>query len=345
LAASFLWLCAGSCATGEPADRNAGAGSVLIEGDEVAAVDQQPSLLHRRPYTDSSPWNTPILPDAAVDPRSEAMIATIARSNNGSLRSDPTQYAYPVYFADAATPRVTLKCSGIVATNPPDGTWAREENRLLHRVPIPPTAVPSAGSDAQIIVIDTETGDEYDVWRFVPPAGCTNVTRYVGGFYRSGVETTYSSRGAGVPYLAGLVRPWEIEAGRIEHALAFGYALNRSERCVWPASKTDGSSEDLDAIPQGARLRLDPSLDLSQLSGLDASGRIIARALQEYGMFVIDNSGANKIYVEDSATAEWGERIVAETVSAIPVERLQVLRLPDAYRAAEYQPTHGRCLR
>jgi hypothetical protein len=171
------------------------------------------------------------------------------------------------------------------------------------------------------------------------------MTMYVRGIHRSAVEPNYRSRGAGVPYLAGLIRPWEIAEGRIEHALAFAYLLARLERCVWPASKTDGDDDRADAIPQGARLRLDPGVDVDGIPGLDAAGRVIARALQEYGMILIDNSGSNKIYVEDNLTADWGTQIVATTVSAIPVNRLQVLSLPDGYWAQDYAPDHGRCVR
>jgi hypothetical protein len=169
------------------------------------------------------------------------------------------------------------------------------------------------------------------------------MTRYVRGVLRDAVETSYTSRGAGVPYLAGLIRPWEIAQGRIDHALAFAYALTRSTRCVWPASKTDGTTNRDDAIPQGARLQLDPALDVNTIPGLSPVGRVIARALQEYGAYVIDTSGSNKIYAEDRLTAAWAD-LTATTVSAIPVERLRVLALPARYRASSYQPNHGDCV-
>ena len=299
----------------------------------------------QRPYTADSPWNTRIPADAAVDPNSAAMIATIAANNNGKLRSSPNQYAYPVHFADATTPRVTLVCTGLVWVNAANGSAAKLRTKELPHVPIPLDARPGKGDDDQIIVIDTETGDEYDVYRFAPPNGCQNVTKYERGVFRDAVETTYISRGAGVPYLAGLIRPWEIEQGRIEHALAFAYHTNRLSRCVYPASKTDGKVDRLDVLPEGARLRLDPTLDVESIPGLDRSGRIIARALQEYGAYNIDNSGSNKIYPEDNLTANWGTTLVASTVSAIPIDRLQVLRLPDGYWAETYTPNHGKCVR
>jgi hypothetical protein len=299
----------------------------------------------QRPYTADSPWNTPIPASATVDPNSAAMIATIAVNNNGKLRSSPNQYAYPVHFANATTPRVTLVCTGLVWVNAANGSAAKLRTKELPHVPIPVDARPGKGDDDQIIVIDTETGDEYDVYRFTPPNGCQNVTKYERGVFRDAVETTYISRGAGVPYLAGLIRPWEIEQGRIEHALAFAYATNRLGRCVYPASKTDGKVDRLDVLPEGARLRLDPTLDVESIPGLDRTGRIIARALQEYGAYNIDNSGSNKLYPEDNLTANWGTTLVAKSVSKIPIDRLQVLRLPDAYWAQMYTPNHGRCVK
>jgi hypothetical protein len=314
------------------------------EGKTGGAVIIVPFGRAQRPYTPDSPWNTPIPADAEVDPNSAAMVATIA-ANNPELRSSPNQFAYPVHFVDAATPRVTLLCTGRVWVNAADGSASEVSSKALTNVPIPPEAIPGGGDDNQIIIIDTETGDEYDVYRFVPPNGCENATKYERGVFRDAVETKYISRGAGVPYLAGLIRPWEIAQGRIEHALAFAYGTNRLGRCVYPASNTDGKYDRPDVLPEGARLRLDPTLDVESIPGLDRTGRIIARALQEYGMYNIDNSGSNKIYPEDNLTANWGTTLVASTVAAIPIDRLQVLRLPDAYWAETYTPNHGDCVR
>jgi hypothetical protein len=60
---------------------------------------------------------------------------------------------------------------------------------------------------------------------------------------------------------------------------------------VAPANRNDGDSAAADAIPEGTRFRLDPTIDVTTL-GLPASGVAIARALQDYGMYVTDKSGA-----------------------------------------------------
>jgi len=298
----------------------------------------------RRPYTASSVWNTALAANAAVDSRSAQMIATIAASSTGRLRSDPDQYTYPVVFADAATPRVTLTCTSLCSTVTADGK--RQPSTKSMTIPLPSSARPSAGSDAQLIVIDRVSGDEYNLFEFSSAArSATNASRYVNGVHRDGMPSSYISRGAGIPYLAGLIRPWEIAAGRIDHAIPFAYALTRADRCVFPATKTDGKQTRLDAIPEGARLRLDPRLDVNAITGLDRTGRIIARALQQYGAIAVDSSGSNKLYAESSVTAAWDGILDASTVGAIPVSRLQIMTLPAGYWSSTYAAIWGSCAR
>lgn len=108
------------------------------------------------------------------------------------------------------------------------------------------------------------------------------------------------------------------------------------------------------AIPEGARLQLDPSLteeDFDRM-GLDRAGKIIARALQEYGTILVDDSGSFKIYLEDLinnpyTTQKWtdpGLNLTKETIYGIPYTSFRVLELPPVYweSSAESQ-YHGRC--
>ncbi len=72
----------------------------------------------------------------------------------------------------------------------------------------------------QVWGVGASNGYHYNTaWSGVPPRG-------------------FSSRGAGVPYLAGLVRKCEIEQGHIDHALAFVYPRTTA-RFVFPATKSD----------------------------------------------------------------------------------------------------------
>ena len=80
-------------------------------------------------------------------------------------------------------------------------------------------------------------------------------------------------------------------------------------------------------MPAGARLQLDPELTEEELGELGCTGPCltVAKALQEYGMFVIDNSGRAKVMFEFEGTAGWGDAISESTVSPIPLGRFQVL--------------------
>jgi hypothetical protein len=136
----------------------------------------------------------------------------------------------------------------------------------------------------------------------------------------------FGSRGAGVPYLAGLVRPCEIARGRIDHALAFAYDYP-SRRHVFPATKSDGIGSARTDLPEGSRLQLDPTLGADEIGawGCDGPCLVIARALQRYGMYVIDNAGRPKVMLEYEGTAAWDGRVDDDTVSPIPFSAFRVI--------------------
>lgn len=310
-----------------------------------------------RPYLPESAWNTPIPDSPEVDPRSDLLVASIGESGNGGvITSDPTQFTYPVYEVSADTPRHDVPCRWFKCTIVSESDTERVD--VLQDVPIPPWARPSAGSDSSMIIVDVETGTEYDLWQVDRgDDGTWSVAN--GSVYNvhwDGMPEVYGSRGAGLPYLAGLVRHWEIAAGEIRHALAFAYPNVAREVCVWPASKTDGQSDAANALPEGARLQLDPAITEQELRimGLDETGLIIARALQRYGMIVVDASRRPKIMIEDltansRAEGAWSdpETLLNEaTISAIPYAAFRVLALPspDASGGEELS-LHGRCQR
>jgi hypothetical protein len=309
-----------------------------------------------RPYTATGPWNAAIPAGAAIDAHSATMIATIGQSSNGGvLTSDSTQYSYPVYVADLSTPRYDVPCTKYKCTVvTPAGTTT---TTVLSRVPIPAQALASAGSDGQMIIIDSANGTEYDLWQAVKTSSGWSVSN--GSAYNvlwDGAPSRYGSRGAGVPYFAGLIRPWEIAQGHIDHAIAFAYPGPAAGRCTYPASKTDGASTSSMAIPEGARLQLDPTLDSADFDrlGLNSTARIIARALQRYGMIVIDRSGRPKMYAENLAanpyaTASWSDpatTLTSSTVSAVPYTSFRVMALPSGYwTGSTASVMHGSCYR
>ena len=73
-----------------------------------------------------------------------------------------------------------------------------------------------------------------------------------------------------------------------------------------PAATTDGKTYDYYAIPEGARIQLNPDIDLDSLE-LSRTALIVARAAQEYGIVVKECGGSFAIYAEHSDTADWDE--------------------------------------
>lgn len=306
------------------------------------------------PYSKTSIWNSPIGPSPIYDVNSAKMVATLALSNEGRIVTTDEDYNHPIYFADETTPRWDIPCllyKCTIASSDHD----IERTYSVIGVPIPLGAEPGKDTDGRMIIIDTVTYTEYNISNAQRTAtGWQSGTVSVYNILWDGTPVGHSSRGSGIPALAGLLRPWEIRQGRIEHALAFGYK-ETAGRCVFPASKADGDSMQPFAIPQGARLQLDPSLtevDFDQM-GLSPTAKIIARALQEYGMILVDTSGSFKMYLEDLinnpfAIQQWTDpelNLTKESLYNIPFTAFQVLELPpDYWELSENAIYHGKCV-
>ena len=323
VAAVTLAACGGSGPPDGAADATASPGTVA--GEARAG----PLRSCGRPYSDDSAWNTPI-----GEPTYHPDSATFVRRIEAPLTSDPTQFTYPVYEISGATPARKVTVEGWFSNVLANGTRLENQRAGSVDIPIPAGAEPADGFDAQIIMVDPETGDEW---------GASVLSENPDGTFEAWNTYRYNTawdaltpvddegkpmwaRGAGVPYLAGLVRPCEIEQGFIEHALALSYDSPRNA-FVAPATKSDGGSESPLDLPEGARLQLNPDLTELEIRSWDCTGACftVARALQDYGMIVVDNAGRSKLYFEFEGTANWDGTVDQDMVSPIPTGHLLVL--------------------
>lgn len=295
-------------------------------------------------YSATSPFNQRIPDNPAIDARSTAYVTKLITA--GDLVVQAKQYSSPVYFADANTPRVEVAL--------PCGTTWEIGVTHLQNVPMPTHAEPSVDSDGagnppsgcgeesdqdnNLVILDTASRCEFDFWQ-ARRVGSTwtaswgNATPMDGtGIFPTGL----SIRGSGFAFLGGLIWPDEIVNGRIGHRLVFSSPFTRSGGPVAPATDSDGITNDADALPIGALLQLDPSLDLSSL-GLDPWSLTIARAMQEFGLMLVDTGGDGSLglYAIDPRSAAtnpygtaWPDQDFVE-VSGIPLDRLRVLQLPE----------------
>jgi hypothetical protein len=121
--------------------------------------------------------------------------------------------------------------------------------------------------------------------------------------------------------LAGIVRRCEVDRGSISHAVTIAYDFPCTpEVCQtngWPASippfrKTDGKGTASYDIPEGARIAVRPEIsktDIERACSKVKGCMLWVLNMQQYGGFIVDNSGHPKTYAEGTATANWDPSI------------------------------------
>ncbi|MGI4893806.1 MAG: hypothetical protein ACRYF3_01680 [Janthinobacterium lividum] len=174
-------------------------------------------------------------------------------------------------------------------------------------IPIPDTAQPSAGRDAQLTVYSPATDQLWELWRARRTGGHWQAcwggridhVSHSPGFFTHG----FGASASGLAISGGMVWVDDAQAGRIDHALSLAVIDVRHWKTVsWPAQRSDGGDHAETAIPEGTRFRLDPSLDLDTLA-LSPMARMVARAAQTYGFIVTDRSGAVAVTAQSGAAA------------------------------------------
>lgn len=279
-----------------------------------------------RPFAATSPFNVPIKTRPIIDPNSPAMVARITR--DGQAYANLTEYGIPIYTASATTPRVRVTCAM-------EGDWGVCP-LSTQPMPMPLQAQPSSGSDGVLVIVDPATDTIGEYWQ-AKPAGAQWAASWGAVNSLSGSGWGGGSTGAGASRLAGVVRVDEIRRGVIDHALVLQSDSVCAQTFRAPALKTDGLSTRADCIPEGARIQLDPSLDLTRITGITRAERAVARALQVHGGYVIDRGGAPlSISFERApdATADYpgatyaaaGLRWDYDGMPRVPWHRLRVLQ-------------------
>jgi hypothetical protein len=279
-----------------------------------------------RPFSNNSPWNTKISENPEIDPNSDKMIADLFKSvSKGKIYININNWSIPVFYVnEKKTKWVDIHYSYFHKFCHP---------QLLKKAPIPKEAFPDPKEDAHLCIVNNSKTLAWDMWgvkkiegKWVIKSG-RKWNLKGSGVLKPGEG---ACRASGFPLLAGLIRYDEIKDGKINHALVFAYDYPKRGVYVYPASISDGMGTRPGAIPEGARLQLNPSLDISRLN-LKPAARIIAKALQEYGMFLGDGAGGIALYAENfvGRPKNLWKGILKETdLLGIPVEEFRVLKLP-----------------
>jgi hypothetical protein len=172
--------------------------------------------------------------------------------------------------------------------------------------PIPKQPKIERGSDAHMLIVDRDHCRLYELYhvhknRTGWHAGSGATWNLLGNHLRPDGWT--SADAAGLPILPGLVRWNEVKKGVIDHALR----VTVPDTCnghIYPARHDAGSGSCSlnQEPPMGLRLRLRASFDMSQLS---RQARVIAVAMQQYGIIVADNGSS--WYVQGASNAHFND--------------------------------------
>ena len=298
--------------------------TVLGSMSSSATTPALPSSGFSRPFSGTSVWNTPIGSTGLVS--NNAQLITNFKANTLYPNMALNRWAVSVAETTSSSPLFDLSC------------WQYNPCTLTSfgAIPIPTTALADPSSDGHMAVYDSASGRAWGMWK-ASKSGSTwaaaageAVSTQGEGIVPSGMV---GSNAANFPLLAGVVRPEEILQGRIDHALVFTLPEISSAGHVCPATHNDGSSSSPNALKEGMRLQLDPSLNVDSLS-IPAWQKTIAKALQKYGMYLRDGSGSLALIAENpisrgyDAWAKVGLSGNSVSLAGIPWDRFRVVSAP-----------------
>jgi hypothetical protein len=204
-------------------------------------------------------------------------------------------YDRPVYYASLTDP--VLEVSGIKY-----GTWANGLKIHLPALAKPalepcwPVTPTTCGGDHHLTVVEPN-GTEYDFWEVQQIGSGKFVAGGAGYASNFGASSGVSEREAGSTAsgfnnTTGVIRPEELAAENIHHALAGPVSFTRSGCHVGPAKGSDGTSGNIYSPCQGQLLKLEiPDAEINANSALPAWQKTILRALSDFGYRVDDSCG------------------------------------------------------
>jgi hypothetical protein len=316
------------------------------------AVLAPSALAAPRLFAPDSVWNQPVPAGAALDPSSATRVnaivgrlrAGIARGISPSIAD--TSYSTPLYTVGPDQPTVAVRLDV--------GKWGGVLQRALDEgVPLPADARPAAGKDAHLTVYQPSSDTLWEFWHLARRADgwhagwggvMRNVSTSPGYYTNTAVDGLGSSDGwnwgstaTSLPVIGGTVMTDELRAGEIDHALAAAVPWTCSALFAWPAQRTDGKTSGPGCLPEGAHLRLDPSLNLDRLD-LPPVTRVLARAAQRYGLIIRDATASSfGFYFQDPTPTGADPYMGAgglyqgdprwKIMRAFPWDRLQLLQM------------------
>jgi len=281
-------------------------------------------------YDPASFWNQPIPAGAVADPDSAAMVAASLSPYGGSGNlTNSNEWGYPVAYANDFSSTYSVGCTVYDCATPVS----------FH---IPRYATPTTASDHHLIVLEPRMNRELDMWMGAYDASADSWSagsRYIAASNGWGAQCSLGQRcngavAAGFAAFGGVVRPEEIAQGHIDHALVFATPYTRAGDVACPATHTDGATNDPAALPEGARIQLDPSFDVDA-QAWPAWEKVIGHALQMYGAYLGDTGGSLGFSAEPNLDRGYD----AWSLAGVPATAPSLANLPwSGFRVLQLQP-------
>jgi hypothetical protein len=267
---------------------------------------------YRTPFRFFSPgsiWNRSLRADTPLARSSAAVVGAfndeIAReeeTKGGPANINTTTWSVPIYTVPANQPTVKVTLTRLWLSHTLQTAW--------NAVPLPPNAQPAAGTDKHLVVWQPSTDRLWEFWRLMHKAkgwqaawgGAMQHASSNPGVYGPrawpGAKPDWGASASSLSIAGGLITLEDLEMGQINHALAIAIPRPRAGVYASPAQRTDGWSAEPLSLPEGAHLRLDPSLDLAALH-LPRLTLMMAEAAQRYGIVVRDTAANVTFYAQD----------------------------------------------
>ena len=133
-------------------------------------------------------------------------------------------------------------------------------------------------------------------------------------------ESANAAKPFGLANLGGLIRQGELENG-IRHSLSARVSRDRlagrdlpNPLTIWPAAGNPASGADAEKLCVGTLLAIPPDVDLRALVGNSGPAYELARAMQDFGVYVTGTIDAPFVLLTDDARVpaadEWLTRLV-----------------------------------
>ena len=253
-----------------------------------------------------------------VHPRSAAWLTSASAATKrlhpdfGSSGDPAVPYGIPYHVVPSTHPKVTVTFDYADESDP--GPYPLGDD-----TPIEGGA--GSGGDMHTVVVDKDTCTLYETWYTQQTASGWTAGSGAIWSLRSNAQRPdgwTSADAAGLPILPGLLRPDEVAAGVVDHAIRFTVA--KTDRSyVWPARHFASTVTDPNRPPMGARFRLKASYSTASFS---PSARVVLTAMKKHGLLLADNG--SDWYFQGAASNAWPGTLISE-LKSVPASAFEAV--------------------